>query len=385
MRRALILLPEAPYPVIGGGPLRTASIIEALAPQFQLTAIHYQLAGDPDPATLYPPNLLHQSHTLPLPQHAKSTIPKILRNLNRALRGIPPLVDRFAGHEAALHQILTNQNYDLIWVEHFWAATYAPLLKQHASKLVLNLHNIEHAYYDSLAATSPLLHRPLLQHFAQKARAYEAHLLPHFHLLLTTSQQDKDRIAHPNIQVLPNTIPWHDLPTQPKSESLVFTGNFAYTPNQQALHWFLENCWPSLLKAKPNLRLRLVGKEIHYARSSHPNIDYIGPVPDAIVEIAKSRLAIVPLLSGSGTRLKILEAWAAGTPVVSTPLGAEGLDATPGQHLQIAKSPGDFTQTILDLFDNEIGRSRITQSARNLYETSYTWQTARKILSELDL
>jgi glycosyltransferase involved in cell wall biosynthesis len=385
MRRALILLPEAPYPVIGGGPLRTASIIEALAPQFQLTAIHYQLAGDPDPATLYPPHLLHQSHTLPLPQHDKSTLPKILRNLKRALRGIPPLVDRFAGHEAALQQILNNQHYDLIWVEHFWAATYAPLLKQHASKLVLNLHNIEHAYYDSLAATSPLHHRPLFQHFAKNARGYEAQLLPHFHLLLTTSEQDKARIEHPQIHVLPNTIPWHDLPAQPRSESIVFTGNFAYTPNQQALHWFLENCWADLLKQKPNLRLRLVGKEIQYAHSSHPNIDYIGPVPDAIEEIAKSRLAIVPLLSGSGTRLKILEAWAAGTPVVSTSLGAEGLEATPGQHLIIANSHHSFTKSVLELFDNEVGSSRITQAARILYETTYTWQSARKILSELDL
>ncbi len=385
MRRALILLPEAPYPVIGGGPLRTASILEALAAQFQLTAIHYRLAGDPDPATLYPPNLLHQSHTLPLPQHAKSTLPKILRNLNRAIRGVPPLVDRFAGHEAALKQILANQHFDIIWVEHFWAATYAPLFKRHSSKLILNLHNIEHAYYDSLAATSPLFHRPLLHHFAKNARLYEEQLLPHFHLLLTASQKDKDRIIHPKIHVLPNTIPWHDLPIQPRSESLVFTGNFAYTPNQQALRWFLQNCWPGLLSKKPGLRLRLVGKEIHYAHTSHPNIDYIGPVPDAIVEIAKSRLAIVPLLSGSGTRLKILEAWAAGTPVISTPLGAEGLDATPDEHLKIAESSEAFTQTILDLFDNEEARSRITQAARSLYETKYTWQTARKILSELDL
>ena len=165
MRSALILLPEAPYPVIGGGPLRSASIIEGLASQFELTAIHYRLRGDPDPAALYPPKILKASHTLELLQHDKSTIPKIIRNLSRALRSIPPLVDRFAGQEAAIESILHKQHFDLIWVEHFWAATYAPLLKQHGGKLVLNLHNVEHAYYDSLAATSPLLHRSLFQQF----------------------------------------------------------------------------------------------------------------------------------------------------------------------------------------------------------------------------
>lgn len=385
MPRALILLPEAPYPVIGGGPLRSACVIEGLASQFELTALHFRLAGDPDPATLYPPNLLKSSHTLELPQHAKSILPRLIRNLNRALRGIPPLVDRFAGQEAAIGRILHNQRYDLIWVEHFWAATYAPLLKQHTGKLVLNLHNIEHAYYDSLAATSPFHHRPLFRNFADNARRYESILLPHFDLLVTTSSDDARRIQHPNIRVLPNTIPWHDQPIEPQTESLVFTGNFAYTPNQQALQWFLKNCWPTILKHKPKLRLRLVGKEIQYAHSNHPSIDYVGPVHDAIVEIAKSRLAIVPLQSGSGTRLKILEAWAAGCAVLSTPIGAEGLDAIRDEHLKIAEGAEAFTQAVLDLLDNEIVRSRLAQAGRILYEDRYTWKSARKILSELDL
>lgn len=385
MRSALMLLPEAPYPVIGGGPLRTASIIEGLASQFELTAIHYRLSGEPDPATHYPPKLLKSSYTLELQQHSKSTIPRIFRNLNRALRGIPPLVDRFAGQEAAIHRILQNQHFDLIWVEHFWAAAYAQLLKQHCRKLVLNLHNVEHAYYDSLANSSPLLHRSLLQHFARNARQYEARLLPFFDLLVTTSSADAKRIQHPNISIVPNTIPWHDQPSETQTESLVFTGNFAYTPNQQALHWFLEHCWPTILKQKPKLRLRLVGKEIYYAYSNHPSIDYIGPVEDAIPEIAKSRLAIVPVQSGSGTRLKILEAWAAGCAVLSTPIGAEGLDAIDGEHLKIARGPAAFAQSVLDLLDNEVVRSRLVQAGRLLYEDRYTWKSARKILSELDL
>ncbi len=385
MRSALILLPEAPYPVIGGGPLRTASIIEGLASQFELTAIHYRLEGDPDPAGLYPPKLLKYSYTLNLAQLAKSTLPRIIRNLKRALRGIPPLVDRFAGQEAAIERILQKQHFDLIWVEHFWAATYAPLLKKHSSKLVLNLHNIEHAYYDSLATTSPFFHRSLFQHFARCARQYEASLLPFFDLLVTTSSADAKRIQHPNIRVLPNTIPWHDQPKVEQTESIVFTGNFAYAPNQHALHWFLENCWSTILKQKPKLRLRLVGKEIHYAHSNHPSIDYIGPVEDAIPEIAKSSLAIVPLQSGSGTRLKILEAWAAGCAVLSTPIGAEGLDAIDGVHLKIAQGPAAFAQSVLNLLDNEVVRSRLVQAGRLLYEDRYTWKSARKILSELDL
>ena len=385
MRRALILLPEAPYPVIGGGPLRSACVIEALAAQFELSAIHFHLAGEVDPASFYPPKLLSSSHALKLPHHAKSPLPKVIRNLKRALRGVPPLVDRFAGQETTIEAILRNEQFDLIWVEHFWAATYAPLLRQHTSKLVLNLHNIEHAYYDSLASAAPILQRQLFRHFARNSRQYEARLLPQFDLLVTSSSDDASRIQHPNVRVLPNTIPWHEQPNEPQSESLVFTGNFAYTPNLQALHWFLQNCWPTLLKHKPQLRLRLVGKEIQYARSKYPSIDYIGPVADAIPEIAKSSLAIVPLQSGSGTRLKILEAWAAGCAVLSTPIGAEGLDAIPDEHLKIAEGSESFTQSVLNLLDNDEIRFRLARAGRLLYEDRYTWQSARKIIAELDL
>lgn len=385
MRTALIVFPEAPYPAIGGGPLRSASIVEALAGQFELTAIHFRLEGDPDPASLYPTPLLERSHNVTLPHHAKSFLPRLGRNLMRAIRGVPPLMDRFGKQESALLGIVGNRIYDLVWLEHFWLAPYGEVLRPHAKRLVLDLHNIDSAYYASLARSSPWLHKPLLHWFANRAGYFEAKLLAQFDLLLTTSAQDAARLRHSNVQVLPNTIPWHSAPSEPRTETMVFTGNFAYTPNQQGLDWFLNQVWPIVLRKKPNLRLRLVGKEIHYARSSAPNIDYVGPVEDAVVEIARSEVVIVPLQSGSGTRLKILEAFAACTPVVSTSIGAEGLEAIPGQHYKLADCPESFAQAVVELFDNREERSRLAEEGRRLYEARYTWQSARKILSELDL
>lgn len=383
MRRALIILPEAPYPAIGGGPLRTASILESLAKSFEITAAHFRLAGEPDPAQAYPPGLLTASHTLDLPHHSKAFLPRLARNLVRAARGIPPLVDRFSGQDLA--HVLTGQPYDLIWLEHIWLAPYASALRPHTGKLVVDLHNVESSYYESLAASSPAIHRPLLRQFARKSREAEQRLLPLFDLVLATSEDDARRIAHPNIRVLPNTIPLHPVPQSTRSESLAFTGNFAYTPNQQALAWFLERVWPELLRARPQLRLRLIGKEIHYAYTSAPNIDYIGPVPDAIPAIAESQVAIVPLQSGSGTRLKILEAFASSTPVVSTTIGAEGLELAPSRHFLLADSPSQFAQSIRELLENENVRSRLATAARELYEQRYTWQSAHAVLSRLDL
>ncbi len=388
--KALILLPEAPYPAIGGGPLRTASIVEFLAANYELHAIHFRLAGDPDPADAYPAGYLKGSHSLELPQHAKALWPKMKRNLRRGLQGVPPLVDRFSRFDARIASIVRDQEFDLIWIEHFWAAPYGALLRPHARKLVLDLHNVESQYFASVGADAALLPRLLWGHFSQCALALEAKLIPDFDLVVTTSQDDRNRIAKlaSASAVVPNTIPLQALPQIEKSESIVFSGNFAYQPNQQALEWFLAKCWPAIRRALPRCRLRLVGKEIEYARRVARNqrgIDFVGPVEDAVVAIASSRVAIVPLLAGSGTRLKILEAWAAGTAVVSTSIGAEGLGAIPDLQIKIADGAVAFAQSVVDLFDNRETRYRLAQAARQVYETSYTWQAAHKTLSELDL
>ncbi|MBM3762355.1 MAG: glycosyltransferase [Acidobacteria bacterium] len=382
-RKALLILPEAPYPVVGGGALRTASIVDGLKEEFELTAIHYRLEGEEDPAVRYPAGVLSGGGTIDLPHHAKSFLPRAVRNLKRTVMGVPPLIDRFGGQAASLEKQLEGAWFDLVWVEHFWLAPYARLLRRHGGKLVMDLHNVESSYYESLAAASPWWQRPLLRRFASQALKYEAKWLPEFDVVVTTSAADAQRVTHGCKHVLPNTIPFCDLPAEPKSESIVFTGNFAFTPNQQALEWFFAEVWPEVLRQRPSLRLRLVGKEIQYAPQGVCGVDYVGPVEDAVREIAKSWVAIVPLRSGSGTRLKILEAFAAGTAVVSTTIGAEGLEANGA--IAIANGADSFGQAILNLIDNEVESSRLAHAARHLYEARYTWGAARQILRELQL
>src|SRR5207249_5012557 len=111
-------------------------------------------------------------------------------------------------------------------------------------------------------------------------------------------------------------------------EAIVFSGNMEYHPNVSAVGFFRSEVWPQLRARWPGLVWRLVGKNPQAVRrftSGDSRIQVVGPVENAIRELARARAAVVPLLTGSGTRLKILEAWAAGLPVVSTTVGAEGL------------------------------------------------------------
>ena len=388
---AVMLLPEAPYPPIGGGALRSASLVEHFARHYTLDAIHFRLAGEPDPATRYPSGYLRRSHAIDLPLHSKRFLPRLVRNLARAAAATLPLVDRFSGYEESISHFLGGHHYQVAILEHFWTVGYAKVFAPHTERLVLDLHNLESEYFATQGPLVSPVQRPLVAHFERTALALEHLHLPRFNTVLTTSAANASRcreVAGIEAHVVPNTIPLQPLPQEERTHSIVFSGNFAYQPNQDALVWFRSHVWPQLRKADPTLRLRLVGKEAERAVPLFPvadSIDFVGPVDDAVREIARSKVAIVPVLSGSGTRLKMVEAWAAGTPVVATPFGAAGLEGNPDQHYISASTPDAFTHSVLHLVHNEEACRPLRLAARLLYELHYTWNSASLQLKRLGL
>jgi glycosyltransferase involved in cell wall biosynthesis len=119
--------------------------------------------------------------------------------------------------------------------------------------------------------------------------------------------------------------------------------------------------------------------------SGDRRITFSGPIEDSVSELAASEAAIVPVISGSGTRLKIIEAWAAALPVISTTLGAEGLPCTPEQEILIADDPAAFGDAIVELLRSPELRSRLGCAGRRLYERQLTWEAAWPVLSALGL
>jgi glycosyltransferase involved in cell wall biosynthesis len=136
----------------------------------------------------------------------------------------------------------------------------------------------------------------------------------------------------------------------------------------------------------PNLKWRIIGKNPEAVAefvADDPRIELTGPVDDAVVELARARVAVAPLLSGSGTRVKILEAWAAGLPVVSTTLGAEGLEAVDGRDLMLADTADAIRGAINVLLGSRDWRDEMGASARRLYEHKYTWEAAWQCLDDI--
>ena len=205
--------------------------------------------------------------------------------------------------------------------------------------------------------------------------------LPRFSTVLATSEADAElaRAIAPaaRVAVYPNTIPLTPRPQRTDEQVVVFSGNMEYHPNRTAVRYFRREIWPRLRERWPHLIWRLVGKNASAVRpftSNDPRIDVLGEVDDAVRELARAQVAVVPLLAGSGTRLKILEAWAAGTPVVSTTVGAEGLPAEDGVHILRADGPLEFAEAVSRMLACRELRDRVGEAGRLLMEKEFTWE-----------
>jgi polysaccharide biosynthesis protein PslH len=380
---ALLLAPETPYPLAGGGALRTASLLHHLVRHYDTDLIVFRQPGAPDPARDLPPGLVRHLTTIDLPPNSRTTLARAARNASRIARRMPPLVDRFAGFDAEIARAVENRTYDVAVVEHFWCAPYWRQLAPASRRTVLDLHNIESILHRRCAETEGRTEAVAHAVFERASRDLEREWLPRVDTILATSRDDVALIHDlaPAVRtiVYPNALPPIPRPPHADEETLVFSGNMEYHPNRAAVRFFRTAIWPILRERHPRLTWRLIGKNPESVRSftgGDPRIQVLGAVPDAVVELARGRVAVVPLLAGSGTRLKILEAWAAGLPVVSTSIGAEGLGARDGEHLLIADGAPAFAEAVSRLLTCSSLRAALGNAGRLLVEKEFTWETA---------
>jgi glycosyltransferase involved in cell wall biosynthesis len=251
---------------------------------------------------------------------------------------------------------------------------------------VLDLHNVESVLHRRCAEADGMAgvaHRV----FETASREFESCWLPRFAQVLTTSEQDAKVVLGiapgARVAVYPNALPSVPRPPAGDEEVVVFSGNMGYHPNITAVRFFRTEVWPRLRERWPGLVWRLVGKSpemVSHLTSGDSRIEVTGAVRDAITELARARVAVAPLLTGSGTRLKILEAWAAGIPMVSTSIGAEGLPVRDGETALLADGGEAFAAAVTRLLTCKELRRSVGNLGRLLLEKEFTWETAWKKL-----
>ena len=387
---ALVLAPEAPYPMHGGGALRTASLLNYLAERYAVDLVVFEAPTQTHAADHLPPGLVRRVMRIALPAHSRHQVARVVRNGWRLARATTPLVSRFGGFQAQLRQALGDAQYDLGLIEHFWCAPYVRVLAPHCRRTVLDLHNIESELHRTCAGSESWPASAAHQRFRRASERLEREYLPLFTRVLTTSLEDAQaaRALAPGVPaiVYPNALPPTPLPAVPEEHVIAFSGNLEYHPNQSAVRYFAARIWPHLHQRWPRLKWRLIGKNEHAVKGlveGLPNVEVTGPVADAVTELARAAVAVVPLLAGSGTRLKILEAWAAGRAVVSTSIGAAGLAVLDGRDILLRDEPGAFANAVTALLEDSGRRAALGQAARTSFEQTATWETAWRHLGDL--
>ena len=283
--------------------------------------------------------------------------------------------------------MVRGRTYDTGVIEHFWCAPYVEQLATVCKHTIIDLHNVESELHSSCAQSLSWPMSSAHRRFQRSCLREEQYWLPRFGRLLVTSDEDAAPGAtgesRSSSDCIPECIAHGVCSCDPGATGHRILGKFRIPPEHSGVQYFVKEIWPRLATEFPRLKLRLIGKNpgaVTRYISGVAGIETTGPVEDAIRELAKVEVAVVPLISGSGTRLKILEAWAAARPVVSTTLGAEGLGARHGIDIVLADTPDAFVASVTRLLGSKEERLRIGCAARHNFEEGFTWETAWKSL-----
>ena len=205
-------------------------------------------------------------------------------------------------------------------------------------------------------------------------------MLKRWTAVLVCSSVDRARLAtraRAVVHIVPNTVivPASPLPpSQRDGFEVLFVGTLDYEPNAVGLIWFLKDGWPRVRAARPDARLNVVGRNPPPAIRAHDGRDGIvvhGRVEDLTPFYLDTHVAVAPILSGGGTRIKILEAFAHARAVVATTIGCEGIPAVSGQHLVVADTPADFARALIDLASDAPQRNTLGRNAFSLAKENF--------------
>jgi hypothetical protein len=333
-------------------------------------------------------------HELPAPRRQTTMVRAAVDTAALALHLYPMFtMRRLTGEDR--RRILDWIDYDQpthVVLEHPYTTELTPILNRRQIKVVIECQNVESDLAGQLVAFRPNGHsRFELLALWRTILRWERRLLPMADQVWLPSPHDVVRqrqISRSRVRALciPNAL---DLsayclrPAEP-AHDIVFPGQFVYGPNMEAARILSSKVLPEVQEEVPDARVVLVGRDpLGHALSLQrtPDIVVTGEVPDTKPYLQSAAVIAVPLLHGSGTRFKILEALALGRPVVATSLGAEGLDVRDGVHLLIRETAA-FPEAIVSLLrDIDYGR-RLGQAGRKLVEEKYSWNAVSRLIRE---
>jgi len=382
-RDVLVVTPYLPWPADFGGAIRIYEFIRALARDQRVIVLALVTESETDAVNA----LGELCDVTAVPVRSTMRQPAgWSKRLTQVQSALSPLsfAERATWNpqmQAVMDRLFMTRHIGLVHYEFAQMTRYRPL---HACPTVLDNQNIEHELLERVARSSPSLPRRVFNNVEwRKVRRLEHAAWRSVTLNLATSERDAARIsavAGEPAAVVPNGV---DITAYGSKQNagripgrIVFVGAMRHGPNADGARWYIEHVHPLVMAAVPNATVEIVGADPpeDLRRLSSSSVSVTGRVENVVPHVSKASVTIVPLHAGGGTRLKILEAFAAGVPVVSTSIGAEGLDVVADRHLLIADTAPAFADAVIRVLrGTDLPASYSTEDAYRLAKETYDW------------
>lgn len=308
---------------------------------------------------------------------------KLIGALKNLFKQESYIIERFIskGYEAVLTNMLQKNEYDIVHIDGLPPAAYIDVVRQYSkAKVSMRAHNVEHVIWQRIAEmeTNPLK-KIYVGIQAKRLKEFELAAIRKCDLVMAISKEDEDTIKAAVPTATTRIVP-AGMDISQKIENtnynpldLCFIGSFDWMPNLQGIDWFMKEVWADLVRQYPSIKFSIAGKQmpahIHALKSA--NLNPVGEVPSAKEFILQHGLMVVPIVSGSGIRIKILEGMALGKTIIATPIAAEGLGLTHGENILIAETAAEFAACIDKCRSDEAYCKQIGKNAHRFALDNY--------------
>jgi glycosyltransferase involved in cell wall biosynthesis len=410
----LFLTQIIPYPLDAGPKIKTWNVLRYLSSQGHHITLASFVRKEEAPYVEALRQVCSDIHTIPI---QRSRPADGLYWLRSQLTGRPFLIERddLAGMRKLVQDLLAARPMDCIQADQLTMAQFAlsPVSKQAGRQgkkpiRIFDAHNAVWTIADRLCRTVPWYVRPFVRQEARRIKAYEGMLVDQFdHILAVTELDHKDLLdawryylldrkisnsSHPaSITVAPIAIDTRDLKPinrQPGSLEILTLGSLHYPPNADGIRWFIQEVFPLVKNSIPEVKLTIIGKKppqdfLTLASEDPETFTVTGYVPELRPYLEKAGAVVIPVRVGSGMRVRILEALAQGLPVVTTTIGLEGINASPGRDILVGDSPEEFSKELTRLILQPELQKSLAENGRQLVERCYDWQIVLKTMDQI--
>ncbi len=394
-KRILFLTNRVPYPLKDGGNLAMRTMIDGyIAAGWKVFLLTMNTTRHTVAESVIEKEFAYLDGCVSVSVDNRITLKRMF--VNHFFSREPEHVSRFYTQEYAdkLEEVLQQFKPDVIQVESVYLTSYLPRIRGLSNAvLVLRMHNVEYQIWQGMAGkTKNVLKAAYLERLAERIRNYERNAWHDYDLLLTITERDAGLVYRledsANLIVAPFGINTSGISMADNEQWVGYhIGAMDWLPNQQGMRWFLHKVWPGIRKMCPTFQFHFAGRGMSadFMNTKLKGVHCEGEVEDADKFINDKKILIVPLLSGGGIRVKILEAMARGKVVITTSKGIKGIEAKPDEHYLRAGSPDEFAKCVKWCLENKAKAEKLAENARQLILEKYEQDTVmQQVIAALD-